>query len=154
MRITKPTERWFPCPDDPDGGKILIRQLLPGERQDIFDDTMPTKTEYEKVKDKKGNETGDLVPVFTMEQNRAADRELTLKACVVNWENFFDENGESLECTHENIIRASREMQWLSSANDPKKGKVLMGFSDFVAMCRTQLDKDVKTDREGQEKNL
>ena len=86
MRITKPKERWFPCPDDPDKGKILIRQLSPGERQEIFDKTMPTKTEYED--DGKG--TGDLIPVFSMEQDRTADRELTLKACIVDWENFFD----------------------------------------------------------------
>jgi len=139
MRIVKPIERWFPCPDDPDNGKILIRQLSPGERQEIFDDTMPTKTEYEEVVGDDGKPTGDLIPKFSMEQDRAQDRELTLKMCVVDWENFFEENGDPLECTHENIIRASKE---------------IIGFSEFVIKCRTQLDKDVSADKEEQEKNL
>ena len=133
MRITKPKDRWFPCLDDPDNGKVLIRHLSPGEVQDIFDKTMPQKIEYEKEDDSE-----DLIPAISIEPDRTADRELTLKACIVDWENFFDEKGEALECTHENIVRACREIE---------------GFSIFVAQCRKRLEKDIKSEQEDQEKN-
>lgn len=133
MKITKVTERWFPCPDDPDNGKILIKSLSPGERQDIFDKTMPQKVEYE------ADDDGNLIPSFSMDSDRALERDLTLKACVVDWESFYDEDGEPLECTPKNIIRARREIE---------------GFFEFVSGCRAKLDSDIAKELEDQEKNL
>ena len=133
MRIAKPKERWFPCDGDPDGGKVLIRHLPPGERQDIFDETMPQKIEYEKDDD------GNLEPKFSVEQDRTADRELTLKACIVNWEKFYEEDGKTLmECNEKNITRASREIE---------------GFNEFITGCRSELEKDINAEIKDQEKN-
>ena len=132
MRISRPRDAWFPCPDDPDGGKVLIKYLLPGERQKIFDATMPQKIESESGED------GKLKPLLLLHPDRETDREMTLKACVVDWENFFDEKGEPLECTHENIMRAADEIE---------------GFVEFVTECRLTLESDIMLGQKEQEKN-
>lgn len=132
MRITKPKERWFHVPDDPDEGKVLIRHLTPGERQDIFDRTMPQKVEYES------DGQGSQVPVFSLDPDRATERDLTLKACVIGWEGFYDEDGAVMECTPDNIVKARREIE---------------GFFEFITECRTVLDESILLEHEVQEKN-
>jgi len=132
MRIRKQTSRWFECVDDPDEGRISIRHIEPGERQDIIDKTMPQRIDYEE------NDDGDMIPVFSTKQDRKLDRELTMMACVEAWENFFDESGNQLECTHENILRAVSSIE---------------GLFEFVAKCREILTAEIKKEQEVQEKN-
>ena len=59
MRISRQKERWFPCEGDPDEGSVLIKHLSPGEAQDIIDEVLPQKIDYEL--DDKGN----MVPQFS-----------------------------------------------------------------------------------------
>lgn len=132
MRIRRPTERWFPCIGDPDEGSVLIKHLTPGEVQDISNQAMPQKYEYEP------DEDGNLIPKLTVDMNTGMSRELTLIACIKDWKNFFDEDGNLLECTPENIIRASRKIE---------------GFNDFIAECQNTLAEDIKNEERGQEKN-
>jgi len=132
MRIKRPKERWFPCVGDPDKARVLIKHLTPGEIQDLTDETMPQKIEYEQ------DDEGNMVPNFSMVPKRKEEREQTLVLAVKGWENFFDENEKPLDCTEENIIRASREID---------------GFNEFIAECRNTLAKDIEKEKAGQEKN-
>ena len=132
MRIKRPTERWFPMVGDPDNGTVLIKHLTPGDVQDISDESMPKKYEYDADAD------GKLIPKMTVGVNTTVQREMTFKACVVGWENFFDEEGNVLECTPGNIIRASREID---------------GFNEFISECQKTLADDIKKEATVQEKN-
>ena len=132
MRIRRSTERWFKCEGDPDEGSVLIKDLIPGEIQDIVDKAMPRSYEYES--DEKGNQ----IPKLTVKMDNTLQRELTFIACILDWKNFFDAEGTTLGCTPENIIRASRK---------------IAGFNEFVIDCQNTLTKDIAEEKKGQEKN-
>jgi len=118
---------------DPDNAKVLIKHLTPGDVHDISDESMPKKYEYD------ADESGKLIPKMTVGLNTTVQREMTLEACIKGWENFFDVNGDVLECTPENIIRASREID---------------GFNEFITECQKTLADDIKKEATVQEKNL
>ena len=132
MRIRRPTERWFPCVGDPDEGSVLIKHLTPGEVQDIANEAMPQKYEYAP------DDEGKLIPKLTVGMDTGISRELTFIACILDWKNFFDEDGNQLACTPENITRASREIE---------------GLNDFITECQNILADDIKKEAGGQEKN-
>jgi len=133
MRITKTTERWFDVPNDPDKAKIKIKNLLPGEVTDIFDEVFKQNIEYKK------NEKGEFEPVFSQETDKKKDRELTLVKAIIAWENLFDRNDKPLECNEKNILRASREIE---------------GFNELITELREKLAEDIKQERKEQVKNL
>jgi hypothetical protein len=133
MRIKNPDERWFEIENDPDGARVKIKNLTPGEMNDILDKAFRLETEY--IRDDKGK----LQPKMHQINDRNLDREETLKACIVAWENFFDKNGEPLDRTPYNIIRAAREID---------------GFIEMINEFRDRLRKDIKQEEEEQEKNL
>jgi len=132
MRIKRTAERWFECDDDPDEASVLIKNLSPGEVQDIYDETMPQNIEYE------ADEEGNMVPNFKTKMNRKLQREKTMLACIKDWKNFYGYEDEILECNEENIIRASREIE---------------GFNQFIDKCREILSKNIESEKRGQEKN-
>ena len=132
MRITKSIERWFDVPNDPDKGRLKIRRLQPGEAADISDEVFTPNINYKKDKD------GNFEPSFSQAINRKLERELILTKVIVGWENFYDKEGQPLECTPENIIRASREIE---------------GFNDLAAELREMLVMDLKQEEEDQRKN-
>jgi len=133
MKITKPTERKFFFENDPDEAWIILRYLNPGERADIFDAVFDQQVEY-----KKNKESGELEPVFRQSTNKKKDRETTFIKSIVEWGNFFDEDGSVLECTKDNIIRAMREIE---------------GFIQAVQEFRATMESDIAQEREDQEKN-
>ena len=135
MRITKITERWFDVPNDPDNARLKIKHLSPGEIQDIFDKVFVQKIDYKKGKGKKAK----LEPIFSQKTDKKLDRELTLTMAVVDWENFFDKKDNPLNCTPENIVRASREIE---------------GFNELVSEFRETLAEDIAKEKEDQVKNL
>ena len=132
MRITRPREAWFPCIDDPDGGKVLIRHLSPGERQEISEKSMPSRIDYEP------DDEGNMKPIFSIEPNRSTERDMIYQKCIAEWEGFFDEDGKPLEYTHSNVLRAIGEIE---------------GFSEFIDECRRTLESDILLDQKEQEKN-
>jgi hypothetical protein len=98
---------------------LKIKHLSPGEIQDIFDKVFVQKIDYKKGKGKKAK----LEPIFSQKTDKKLDRELTLTMAVVDWENFFDKKDNPLNCTPENIIRASRQIE---------------GFNELVSEFREQ----------------
>ncbi|HUT44386.1 MAG TPA: hypothetical protein VMW95_08615 [Desulfobacterales bacterium] len=133
MRISKVIERWFDVEGDPDKARLKIKHMLPGEITDIFDQVFEQKIDYKKTGKK-----GKLEPIFSQNTNKKLDRELTLSAVVVDWENMFDRDGKKMDCTPENIIRASRDID---------------GFTELVNEFREILTNDIKEEREDQKKN-
>lgn len=134
MRIRRPLERWFTIPDeDPEKTEIKIKHLSPGELQDIMDSVIEQEIRYEPA-----DESGKIKPIVLQKNDTKRDRELTLLKRVVDWKNIYDEDGNPLECTPENIIRASREIE---------------GFASFVNKKAEILAKDIKKEAEEQEKN-
>ena len=133
MRISKVTERWFTVPNDPDKSRLKIKHLLPGEAQDIFDQVFKQKVDYQKGKE------GKMEPKFSQESDPKLDRKLTFTSVVVGWENMFDDKGQKMKCTPENIERAYKEID---------------GFSELVNEFKAILAADIKQEQEDQKKNL
>ena len=129
MRITKPIERWFNCENDPDGGKVKIRHLRPGEVQDIIDQVWTQRVEYKP---------GDEGATFAQSTDKKKDREMTICAAVTDWENFFGLSGKPLKCTDANKIRALREID---------------GFEEMIGVFRKRISEDIAKEKEDQEKN-
>ena len=132
MRIAKTTERKFFSPDDPDKSWVMIKHLLPGETQDIFDKAFTHKVEYEK--NKKGKMEGKVL----QESNNKLHRELTLQAAVIGWGEFYDRKSNKMKCTPANIVKAFREID---------------GFDEFINDCRETLANDIAQENKEQLKN-
>ena len=132
MRISKPVERWFDVPGDPDGAKIKIKPLSPREVTDIYDQAFKQTATYAKGKD------GKYEPTFSQETDKKLDRELTWTKSIVDWKNFYDHDDKPMKCTNANVIRAAGEIE---------------GFATLIKELRDQLDLDIATEREEQRKN-
>jgi len=130
MRITKPAERWFDIPNDPDNGRLCIRQLTPGEISEIFDASMNQTISYVE-------KDGKFEPNFQQTLDKKKDRELTISKILVNWQNMFDENGDVLEFSKENVIRAINEIQ---------------GFNELVGELRRKLDEEISKEKKSKKK--
>lgn len=135
MRISKVTERWFEVPEDADAAKIKIKHLSPEENADINDNCFKQKINYKKGRGKK---TG-FEPEITQESDTKLFRELPIQKAVIDWTNFYDKDSKPLECTPENVLRASREIE---------------GFNDLIAEFREELAKDIAEEKKEQLKNL
>jgi len=131
MRITKPRERWFPVPGDPDEAQVKIKHLLPGEIQEIVDAAMVQEVEYRQHGE-------EMRPILRQINDQRKDREKTMLAAVRGWKNFYDEKDKPLQFSEPNVLRAMREID---------------GFIDFVGECREKIANDVEAEREAQEKN-
>jgi len=91
-KFYQPVKEWFDLEDDPMGGRILLRHLEPHEIEEIAAACTRTVNrlsgsgEFERVQ----------------EVDLAADRQMTVVACVEEWEKFSGQDDEPLECTVEN----------------------------------------------------
>lgn len=132
-KIQKVKEMWFNYPDDPMGGKVLIRHLKEGEVQDLLDDHSETKAIYNTE-----SNTHETVMI------RKNVMPALAAASVVDWENFFDgkpakgnKHGKPLPCTKKNVFLFCKED----------------GFLAFISESREKLS-DVMSEREKEsEKN-
>ena len=132
MRITKQVERWFPVVGDPDGTRIKIRHLSPGEKADIYDKVFVQQVSYEQ------DGEGKLKPKFSQETDKSLDRQLTIQKSIVDWEFMFDHDDKELECTPENKIKALQEIE---------------GFNVLISDLREKLSKEIESERKQQRKN-
>ena len=132
MRIKKVQERWFPAENDPDGAEVLIRELSPGEIQDI------QECHDRTIKYVEGAD-GKMVADLSFKPETALELKLTFEACVMGWKNFFDEGGKPLPFSKDNLIRAMREIE---------------GFNGWIVECRISLTEFIVDENKDQEKNL
>ncbi|MDH4319952.1 MAG: hypothetical protein OEV73_00485 [Desulfobulbaceae bacterium] len=88
-KIIKPREMWFEWPEDPFGGRILVRHLKAGDTAGIHSQCMSAVNSYD----------AELNTVeVTQRHDLAKERQLTCQAAVVDWENFMGEDGKPMKC--------------------------------------------------------
>lgn len=136
-RLSAKKEMWYDITGDEDGAKIKILHLTPGDLQKISNETSRWvgKSENDKM-------------VSELEYQPLQQLRLTRIAAVVDWDNFYDENGNKMKCSNKNVER------YLN--HDPELGKDADGksklFSEWLDYFREELAKTVAP-KEELEKN-
>jgi len=126
MKLIKERIETFPIPKDPGKGKLKIRYLNAGQRQELLQDVNEVK--YSVLE---GKEEATVIP------NGVELRRAVVIARIVDWENMFDNEGKKLECTDENKIAFS----------------CMDGFMDILQVMINKLDKMVEADLKKERKN-
>lgn len=137
-RLTAKKDQWFSIPGDEDKAKVKIIHLTPGDIQKISNDTS-------RWVGKRENE--DFVS--ELEYQPLEQIKLTRMAAIVDWENFFDADGNKLKCTPANkglYLNFDPEL-----GVDKESGKPKL-FSEWIDLFREELGKDTPT-KEALEKN-
>lgn len=113
---------------DPEGGRVEIKLLNPGQKAKVAQAALRQRIVYDV--DTKGMRTEqDLNPQEEVE---------TFSSLVVtNWENFFD-GKKPLQYTRQNVVKAVREIE---------------GLAEFIRESYLKLESDVANELEEQEKN-
>lgn len=131
--IQKRLEIWFDYPNDPMGGRVLVRHLKEGEINRILQGCTDTRLVYDQ----------DSRKAETVVSRKNQIEELII-ASVADWEKFYDgkpkkgnPHGAFLPCTDANI----------------RKFCIEDGFSSFVSDCREKLAEMARKDRIDAEKN-
>lgn len=136
-RLSAKKEMWYDIPGDEDGAKIKILHLTPGDLQKISNETSRWigKSENEKM-------------VSELEYQPLQQLKLTRIAAVIDWDNFYDENGNKMKCSNKNVeLYLNFDPELGSDAN----GKAKL-FSDWIDYFREELAKTVAP-KEELEKN-
>lgn len=92
-RLSKKKSVWFDMPNDPDKGRVQITHMSNTTRAAIRKEVVTTRQVINPVSKKFEQET--LV-------DEVLDRQLTINAVVTDWENFLDQDGESMKCNRKN----------------------------------------------------
>ena len=127
MILRKQTEAWFDFED----ARILIRELSPGEKMRLGDESMSRRLEYRMADEKRE-------PVRVIEPKPAREREMIITMAVRGWENVNDETGTPLECNDEGKIAILNGVS---------------GFYEFVLKSMETLTADSEKAQEAAEKN-
>lgn len=137
-RLTAKKEQWFVIPGDEDKAKIKIQHLTPGELQRISNKT----SRWLGKQDAKQDFQSELEyqPLEQLRQTRVA--------CIIDWENFFDADGNKLKCTQKN---KELYLEFDPELGQDEDGKSLL-FSEWVDKFREEIGSEVVTE-EALEKN-
>ncbi len=128
IKLTTKRTKWFVLPQDSDGEtQVEILHLKPGVLAEI--ERKANRVVGRQVSD------GFTTEVDIDLTKRAAE---VLKACIVDWKGFQDENGKPMKCTKENILRVHGDFDW---------------FFGQIEEFRAELAAEVEADEEGAEKN-
>lgn len=131
MRIRKQREeKWFDFEDDPDGGRVKIRELKPSEEQDLWTEAFA----YVLDKFPDADQTSSSFMALINRKNI----EMALVSAVTAWENFFNGDGEPIDCNEENVLLAMQEID---------------GCYNAFVIFRNELTKINRKETEAQEKN-
>ena len=128
MRIFKEVVEWFDLPNDPDKARIKIKYLNAGEAQEII--AKSRKLQFDISADEA--QSAHMVPDEILLRNKTAC------ARIVDWENFYDDKGNKLECNDRNKV-------WFSQQD---------GFMEILKDLTEKIDKVVEKEKEKEEKNL
>lgn len=119
---------WFDVPDDPFKGRVRIRHLQDGEVSDVTSKAYDVQLSY----------AGEgLPPKREVRHDLSKDANLTLCEAVDAWENFFDLDGNDMECTAENIMEYAKQ-GW---------------FRPFISDCREKVEVEFAKQQETATKN-
>jgi hypothetical protein len=127
MILKKQTEAWF----DFDDARVLIRELSPGDKMKLGDESLSKRLEYRMTDEKRE-------PVRVIEPKPARERETIITMAVRDWENVNDESGVAIECNNEGKIAVLNGVH---------------GFYEFVLKSLESLTADSEKAQEVAEKN-
>ena len=127
MILKKQTEAWF----DFDDARVLIRELSPGDKMRLGDESIVKRLEY-RMTDKKRE------PIRVIEPKPAREREATVSMAVQGWENVNDESGVAIECDDDGKIAILNGVH---------------GFYEFVLKSLETLTADSEKAQDFAEKN-
>lgn len=99
--IAREIRVWFDLPNDPVGGRVELRHIKDGEAQQILSKITVTQTSLRDGRQ-------EVIARQTDNPNMAL-----AAAAIVGWEHHYDEQGQPLACTRENIERFLREDDYL-----------------------------------------
>ena len=119
-RLTSKKTVWYPIPGDEDNAEIQILHLKPGDLQDIESETSRW---LGKSVDKEFVTELELNPTLQMRRIR--------QISVVGWKGMFDENGDKMDCTQENVLKYLKA--------DPFLGEPRKRFSEWIDEFRKSL---------------
>ena len=105
--------KWFELED---GGRLRLKNLTAEELKDIRRKTVKKRVDFKKVEGTPGR--------FEYEDvDRDLENEMFWETVIVDWEKFFDKNGQPIPCTKENkIILMSRSSKFVKLVMDLMKG--------------------------------
>lgn len=132
-KVARTHSRWFPVPNDQLNGKVHVRRLKEAEVQAIMD-----QVNDRKVIDRGENTKGERQIEVELRTNTGQAAIKLAVACVLGWENFFDEKDQPLDCTPDNVRLFAMED----------------GFTAFLKNCREVLTKEAAEAEEEARKNL
>jgi hypothetical protein len=139
MRLIETTSRWFDVPNDPDNARLKIKHLTPYDLSEITDKCFKHEVIYKDQKKGKGKrKVQDLEPEIKQINDPKLYRELPVLAAVVDWSGFYDQQGNELEYSEANVLRAIREIE---------------GFIALVTELKERLADDIRQEKEAQVKN-
>lgn len=92
-RLMEETKIWFDLPGDPDGGRVLIRNLTDQDYAVIMGRAMKNRFVFDAEAGRVVQEQGFDVLI---------DRVETINLAVADWEKFFDQAGKPMDCTPAN----------------------------------------------------
>lgn len=136
-RISARRENWFSITGDEDKAKLKIIHLTPGDLQKINNDTSRW------VGKRENEEFISELEYAPLEQMRR-----TRIAAVIDWDGFYDENGNTLKCTTAN---KERYLNFDPELGIDEDGKPKL-FSEWIDLFREEIGKTVDSP-EALEKN-
>ena len=136
-RISARKENWFSITGDEDKAKLKIIHLTPGDLQKINNDTSRW------VGKRENEEFISELEYAPLEQMRR-----TRIAAVIDWDGFYDENGNTLKCTTSN---KERYLNFDPELGIDEDGKPKL-FSEWIDLFREEIGKTVESP-EALEKN-
>jgi len=110
-KFYQPVKEWFDLEDDPMGGRILLKHLEPHEIERIA--AKCTRTVNRLDADNQFERVQEL--------DLALDRQMTVDACVPEWENFYGPDGEPLPCDSDNRRRWAMDNWFMGHVRAKRK---------------------------------
>lgn len=105
MKLTTEKRIWFDIPGDTDGGRVELLNLKDGDMQETINAVTYTENVYR-----------DGRQMIRVRHKPSIARALAA-AAIVDWNNHFDEQGNPLPCTPENVNRFLAEDGYLQAIN-------------------------------------
>ena len=136
-RLSARKEMWAEIPGDTDKAKVKIIHLTPGEIQQISNDT--SRWVGKRV-DKEMESELEYSPLEQMKKTRIA--------AVVDWDGFYDAEGNKMKCNRKNV---EEYLNYDPELGVDEDGKALP-FSEWIDKFRDELAKTVAP-KEELEKN-
>jgi len=140
LQLTKALEVWFPLTAEDDGPAVLIRDLLPGDLEDIQSDCLKVNTQ---IKNADNNLKREILvtPAFN---DRLAKR-MRQERAIKGFRMLLDEEGKEMTPSAKNIEKLSRGMHGFDAWFEDK----LIELSNVRVAQIAEKEKNLQTSQDG-----